>query len=357
MAITLAEASKLSNDALLVGIIENVIKDSAVLQTMPFVEIVGNGLTYNREKTLPTVGWYDPNDPWNASQPTFDQYTAGLKIIGTNADVDNFIKATRSNLQDVAGVVVETAAKSIRHEFEKTFIDGTGLVGDKDFTGLDVLMPNHDIWLAATAYVLGDKVRKVAGFNGWEYECTVAGTSHATTEPTWPLVEGATVTDGTVTWTCNRSYLVSMGVNGASLTLPKLDELIDKVMGGKPDMLLMSKRSKRKLNDLARAAGIFLATERNDFGNYINLYNGIPVEVSDWILDTYTQGTSSVASCIYAFQMGEGALCGLSSPGLIQAEKVGALEGYDAQRTRIKWYCGMALFSKVKAARLIGVLD
>ena len=70
MAITLAEASKLSNDALLVGIIENVIKDSAVLQTMPFVEIVGNGLTYNREKTLPTVGWYDPNDPWNARMPT-----------------------------------------------------------------------------------------------------------------------------------------------------------------------------------------------------------------------------------------------------------------------------------------------
>ena len=357
MAITLAEASKLSNDALLVGIIENIIKDSAVLQYMPFVEIVGNGLTYNREKTLPTVAWYDPNDAWGASQPTFDQYTAGLKIIGVNADVDNFIKATRSNLQDVQAAVVETAAKSVRHEFEKTFIDGTGTVGDKDFTGLDALMPNHDIWVADTAYAVGDKCRKIAGFNGWEYECTVAGTSHATTEPTWPLVEGATVTDGTVTWTCNRSYTVSMGVNGGALTLSKLDELIDKVMGGKPDMLLMSKRSKRKLNDLARAAGIFLATERNDFGKYIDLYNGIPVEVSDWILDTYTQGSSNVASNIYAFQMGEGALCGLSSPGLIQAEKVGPLEGYDAQRTRIKWYCGLALFSKVKASRLIGVLD
>jgi hypothetical protein len=248
----------------------------------------------------------------------------------------------------------------VRHEFEKTFIDGVGDVGNKDFTGLDIMMPDHPIWVQDTVYSVGDKCRKIAGFNGWEYEViAVAGDfkSHATTEPVWPLVEGATIVDDQVTWQTNRSYLVSMGVNGGTLTLPKLDELIDKVMGGKPDMLLMSKRSKRKINDLARAAGIFLATERNDFGNYINLYNGIPVEASDWILDSYTQGSSSVASCIYAFQTGEGALCGLSSPGLIQAEKVGALEGYDAQRTRIKWYCGLALFSKVKAARLEGVLD
>lgn len=32
------------------------------------------------------------------------------------------------------------------------------------------------------------------------YECTTAGTSHATTEPTWPT--SGTVTDGGVTWTC-----------------------------------------------------------------------------------------------------------------------------------------------------------
>jgi len=350
MAITLAEASKLSNDALVVGVYDTLIKESPILQVMPFIEIVGNGLTYNREKTLPVVGWYDPNDPWDASQPEFDQYTAGLKIIGTNADVDNFIKATRSNLQDVQVAVVESAAKAVRHEFEKTFVDGLGTVGEKDFTGLDALMPNHAIWEADTVYAVGDKCRKVAGFNGYEYEVTaIAGDfkSHATTEPVWPVVEGATIVDDQVTWICNRSF-----------TLSKLDELIDKVMGGKPDMLLMSKRSKRKIADLARAAGIFLAVDHDTFGNQIDRYNGVAVEASDWVLDSYTQGTATgICSCIYAFQMGEGALCGLSSPGLLVAEKVGQLEGYDAMRTRIKWYVGMALFSKVKAARMIGVKE
>jgi len=56
MTISLAEASKLSTDILLKGIIETVIKDSPILEKLPFIQITGNSLKYNREKTLPTVG-------------------------------------------------------------------------------------------------------------------------------------------------------------------------------------------------------------------------------------------------------------------------------------------------------------
>jgi hypothetical protein len=42
MALTLAEASKLSNDVLLVGVIETIIKDSPILQVLPFIEIADN---------------------------------------------------------------------------------------------------------------------------------------------------------------------------------------------------------------------------------------------------------------------------------------------------------------------------
>jgi len=45
MALTLAEASKLSNDMLLQGVVETIVKDSPILQVLPFIEIVGNGLT------------------------------------------------------------------------------------------------------------------------------------------------------------------------------------------------------------------------------------------------------------------------------------------------------------------------
>jgi len=41
----------------------------------------------------------------------------------------------------------------------------------------------------------------------------------------------------------------------------------------------------------------------------------------------------------------------------MKVENLGSLETKDATRTRIKWYCGLADFSAVKRAALIGVQD
>ena len=129
-------------------------------------------------------------------------------------------------------------------------------------------------------------------------------------------------------------------------------------------MLLMSRRTRRKLNALVRAAGGMTETERDAFGNFIQLWDSIPIGVNDWILDTHalaggveTATTGGTCSTIYAVQFGEGALCGLTGPGHLQVEPVGALESKDASRTRVKWYVSLALFSAVKAAALIGVQD
>jgi hypothetical protein len=54
-------------------------------------------------------------------------------------------------------------------------------------------------WAAATAYTVGVIIRPTVG-NGWVYYCVVAGTSHATTEPTWSTIWGVNNTDGTATW-------------------------------------------------------------------------------------------------------------------------------------------------------------
>jgi hypothetical protein len=47
MATPLTELAKLSNDVLVAGVAETVVKECPVLQQMPFVEIQGNALTYN----------------------------------------------------------------------------------------------------------------------------------------------------------------------------------------------------------------------------------------------------------------------------------------------------------------------
>jgi hypothetical protein len=307
MALTLAEAAKLSNDMLMQGVVETIVKDSPVLQQLPFIEIVGNGLTYNQEKTLPSIDFYDVGDEWAESTPTFEQITANLKIMGGDADVDNFLKSTRSNVQDLEAAVIELKAKALRDKFEEMFIYGDSGVSSKQFDGLRELIDT------ASA---GDQV-------------------------------------------------VAMSATGATLTLNKLDELIDAVKGGKPDMLIMSRRSRRKINALVRAAGGVMAeTDRDKWGNFVQLWDGVPIGTNDWILDTHvvsgsveTATTGGTCSTIYAVQFGEGALCGLTSPGHLQAEPVGPLENKDASRTRVKWYVSLALFSSIKAAALIGVKD
>jgi len=68
-------------------------------------------------------------------------------------------------------------------------------VDDVTITIVDILPQ----WIAATAYIVGDCVQPTTP-NGFRYRCVTAGTTHATTEPVWPLTIGSEVIDGTVVW-------------------------------------------------------------------------------------------------------------------------------------------------------------
>ena len=123
-------------------------------------------------------------------------------------------------------------------------------------------------------------------------------------------------------------------------------------------MLIISRRSRRKLSSLSRATGSgLLETDRNQFGQMVQFYDGIPIGISDWISDAQTVGSSTDTSTIYAIQFGEGGMAGLTGPGGLQVERIGSLETKDATRTRVKWYVSLALFSTLKLAKLTGVRD
>ena len=129
-------------------------------------------------------------------------------------------------------------------------------------------------------------------------------------------------------------------------------------------MLLMSRRTRRKINALVRAAGGMTETERDAFGNFIQLWDGIPVGINDYILDTHVlaggvETATTGGACLHHLCHAVRGRRSLRSdrPGHLQVEPVGALETKDASRTRIKWYVSLALFSSIKAAALIGVQD
>ena len=80
----------------------------------------------------------------------------------------------------------------------------------------------------------------------------------------------------------------------------------------------------------------------------VEYYDGIPVGVNDHIGDDKTVGTSSDCSTIYALQLGEGAVAGLTASGGLAVERVGSLETKDATRIRVKWYVALAVFNALK---------
>jgi len=293
MALTLAESAKLSQDMLQRGVIETIIEESPVLDRLPFITVEGNSFKYNQENTLGGAAFYAVNAVWAEATATFTQKTANLSILGGDADVDNFIQRTRSNLQDQRAIQTQLKAKSVARKFEDSFITGDVTADSNAFDGLRRL--------------------------------TVAG------------------------------QIVTAGANGAALTLAMLDQLIDLVKGGKPDILMMSKRTRRKLKSLLVASAHYVEQGSDQFGRQVMFYDGIPVSVSDFQPDTETQGTETAASSIYAIHFSEADGLGGLQNGDIETVDVGQLETKDASRVRIRWYVGLALLRDSAIARLQGI--
>ncbi|MBA2451956.1 MAG: phage major capsid protein, partial [Chloroflexia bacterium] len=241
-----------------------------MLQYLPFSDVTGSAITYNRENAAPSVEWYGVGDTWSESTPTFTQVTATLKILGGDADVDNFLQQTYADSNDLETEIIQLKSKAVAYEFSQTFYDGDTGTNAAEFDGLVNL-----------------------------------------------VTAGQTLT---------------AGANGAALTLDMLDELIDTVKPGRPDALLMAKRTRRKLSSLRRSSGNLLETDVDQFGRRALFYDGIPLLVDDFIPTAETQGAETAASSVYAAKFGRQGVMGLQNSG-IQVERVGELETKDATRT------------------------
>ena len=292
MAVTLVDAARLTTDLLLRGVIETILEDSPVLQVLPFETVQGNSLKYNMEVSPGAAAFYAVNATWTEGTATFATRTATLAILGGDADVDNFLQRTMSDQTDQRATQIAMKAKAVRRAFETAFVTGDGATDPNSFDGIRKLIPT--------------------------------------------------------------SQTLDAGANGAALTLALLDQLVDLVRGGKPDLLLMSRRSRRKLKSLLQASQHYVESG-DEFGRRVMMYDGIPVVHSDFVPDDETLGSGTALSSIYALSFGFGdALGGLQNGG-VEVVDVGQLESKDAVRTRLRWYCGLALFRDNACARLRGI--
>ena len=324
---TLTQYEYLDRDMILKGVVEWIVLESPLTGALPMKPIQGNSLKYNVELTLPSANWLTVGGQISESTGTFEQRSTDVYTMLVNSYTDKS-KITLNMTQDPEAIDIALAAKAMAHEFEKTMIIGRTSV-DSDtlqFKGL---------------------LRMLAE------------------------LETSTTTDLDA---IDNDQVIAQNAIGAALTMEKMDELVDQIKPGKPDMLLMSRRARRKLSALSRASGSsgLMLTDSALFGLKMMHYDEVPILVSDWLLDNYAVGSSSALditaydfdsttrdgstsnTVILALQVGEDKVTGLHA-GEMTHEREEFVEDYNAIANRFVWYVGAACFKKYSLAALINV--
>jgi hypothetical protein len=300
MPLLRAEAEKLSNNVLEAGVIEEIIDKDAMFALMPFKRIVGKAYMYNREKTLSEAEFLDPYEDVPEGAATFEEVVAKLRILIGDVDVDNFLDETMEDTNDQTAIQVAAKAKGMARKFQRTLAVGNSTDNAKEFDGLAEL--------------------------------------------------------------CNTSdQILTAANNGAALTFEMLDALIRRVPLG-PDALVMRGGTHDAILAMLRNLGGTTPDHVTLPGNGIVVpaYRRIPIIVNDFLPGDEDQGSASNTCSIYAVRFNEAdgvhGIFGGPAAG-IRVQPIGTLQSKDAERYRMKWYCGTALKSTRSLARLKGVAN
>lgn len=291
-SVTLAESAKLAQDDLVAGVIENVITVNRMYELLPFDGIDGNSLAYNRENVLGDVQMLNVGDTITAKNPaTFTKVNSNLTTILGDAEVNGLIQATRSSTTDQEGTQIASKAKSAGRQYQTMLATGDG--SGNTFQGLPALV--------------------------------------------------------------DASQKVATGANGGALSFAFLDELLDLVVDkdGAVDYIMMNSRTIRSYKALVRALGGITADDVYEMpsGAKVIAYSGVPLFRNDYLSISQSKGNGSGQTTIFAGTFDDGSrthgIAGLtaSNDAGIVIEDVGIHQTKDEHITRVKWYCGLALFS------------
>ena len=301
MALTLLEAAKLATDPLQKGVISIFASSSPILERLPFFDVAGMAYRYNQEQTLPGIAFRGINGSYTESTGILNPQVESLYVMGGLSAVDRALVKTQGNVNDLRATYDGMKAKAAALTFTDKFFNGDNSTSPHEFDGM---------------------VNRLTGSQ----------------------VIDAGSTSG-----------------GDALTLAKLDELMDSVSGS-PDILLMNKTMRRKVNALVRAAGQAIETVSDAFGRQMLSYAGCPIGIVEENKDgnailPFTEdnpGGGTAASCsIYAVRFGAVEYVSGLQAGPMEVIDLGLnITNY---QTLIEWIVGLGVFHPKAAARLQGI--
>lgn len=303
MAMTLVEASKIHmNDLLRGAVIELYAKNSEILRTLPFMDIVGPAYHYLREETLPGIGFRGINEAYTESVGVMNPEFDPLVIAGGDLDVDNFLIDTMGN--DIRTRHEVMKVKALTSRWTKAFIKGDSSTEPREFDGLQ---------------------RRLTG-----------------------------------------SQKISAGTTagGTALSLAKLDEAIDAV--DNPTHLIMNRTMRRRLSAAARSStvGGYITYDLDEFGRRVTKYNDLPILIVDQdntgteilaFTETADNG-GATATSIYVVSFGDMMLQGIQN-SVMSVRDLGEQNSSSVRRTRVEWFSGICLEHPRAASRLWTIGD
>lgn len=305
MAITLLESAKGTKDYLRSGVIKIIVETSPILQFIKMKTINSSAYRYMIEAALPNVAFRGVNSTWTRSAGVINPQAEFLSIMGGEITIDNFQINTEGNIYDLKAKQYELFSRAMAINFSQTFFEGDTNIDPNAFDGLR---------------------RRITG-----------------------------------------NQLLLMGANGANLTLPFLDQLIDAVIGdSEGKYIFLNKTLRRNITTLVRAVnGSGVITFSQDaWGRQQTSYANVPlyvVERSDdasTILDfDETVGSSNVTASVYVTRFGnEDFVFGIQGTGGdVQVKDFGEIPSEPAHLGRAEWYVSIVMTHGRSAARGYGI--
>jgi len=314
------QAGLLTQDELVAGIIEDIITVNQMYQVLPFDSYEGTGLTVNRENALAGAGLAAVGGSLAGAVPangipaiagvgagtnfkdpaTWTQETFTLKTIIGDAEVNGLVQAQMSDTTDQTASQIAAKAKQVGRIYQDLMMNGNESVSSLQFDGLLVLADSQ--------------------------------------------------VDGT-----------------GALSFLDMDTAMDEVKDkdGVVDYIVMAARTRRAYKALLRALGGAAIDDvvTLESGDIVIAYEGVPIFKNEYMPTDLGETAAQTETAVIFGTFDDGTrqygVAGLTSRtnGGIVVDEIGALEGSDASLTRVKWYAGLAQFSRKGLTVLQGVTN
>ncbi len=334
---TLQSYEYLNLDVLLSGVVDWLIKEEPLLKRLTMKSVLGNSLKYNVSTTLAPVQWTTVGTQLSEATGTFVQRTADIYTAIQNARTDKG-EIQKNPIQNPETRDMELASQAMAQEFGNVVING------RTTTKSNALEPKGLLRLIA------------------ELE------SESTTDLDGVIYTGDVGNQ-------NNTQVIAVSATSAALNMQAIDTMIDQIKPGMPDVIMMSKFARRKLNALQRASGATTGTggvmlnKSEDFGIFMQSYDNIPILISEWIPNNIADATSTVVdisainpdtartggsdnSIMFALQLAEDKFTGLHA-GKMTHERHEFDQDFNAIINRLVWYYGFAILRKFSVACLV----